>query len=199
MKVVQKENGGKYMEQNSLASQKDLLEAQIRECYGRVTYSHKTHEKCADILLSRNTQVKLWQLILSAITTGSLIITVLGDGKVAAIIGTLISTTLLAINSYTKDFELIEIAEKHRKSACCLWNIRESYLSLLTDFPILSVDEIIYKRDKLQEELSTIYNGSPRTNYKGYNRAKISLQENEEMTFTDEEIDLVLPPKLRKN
>ncbi|MEH0992030.1 hypothetical protein V7J87_28835, partial [Klebsiella pneumoniae] len=28
-----------------------ILEGQIRECYGRVVYSHKTHEKCADILI----------------------------------------------------------------------------------------------------------------------------------------------------
>jgi hypothetical protein len=26
----------------------DALEAQIRECFGRVVYSTKTHEKCAD-------------------------------------------------------------------------------------------------------------------------------------------------------
>ena len=30
-----------------------ILEGQLRECYGRTVYSHKTHEKCADILLAR--------------------------------------------------------------------------------------------------------------------------------------------------
>lgn len=28
----------------------NILEGQLRECYGRVVYTHKTHEKCADIL-----------------------------------------------------------------------------------------------------------------------------------------------------
>jgi hypothetical protein len=46
-----------------------ILEGQLRECYGRVVYSHKTHEKCADILLSRLAKIKLWQIILSATTT----------------------------------------------------------------------------------------------------------------------------------
>ena len=26
-----------------------VLEAQVREVFGRVVYSHKTHEKCADL------------------------------------------------------------------------------------------------------------------------------------------------------
>ena len=42
------------MEQHSQTSEIDdyrrILEGQLRECYGRVVYSHKTHEKCADIL-----------------------------------------------------------------------------------------------------------------------------------------------------
>ena len=45
-----------------------ILEGQLRECFGRVVYSHKTHEKCADMLLSRLARIKLWQIILSAIT-----------------------------------------------------------------------------------------------------------------------------------
>ena len=45
----------------------------MRDCYGRVVYSHKTHEKCADILLSRLSTIKLWQIILSSITTAGFI------------------------------------------------------------------------------------------------------------------------------
>ena len=43
----------------------ELLEGQIRECYGRVVYSHKTHEKCADILLRRSGRIKMAQIALS--------------------------------------------------------------------------------------------------------------------------------------
>ena len=32
-----------------MSEQKVLLESQIREIYGRVVYTHKTHEKCADV------------------------------------------------------------------------------------------------------------------------------------------------------
>jgi hypothetical protein len=44
----------------------NVLEGQLRECYGRVVYSHKTHEKCADILLERQGRIKFWQIVISA-------------------------------------------------------------------------------------------------------------------------------------
>lgn len=192
-------NGEKSLEQNFPHNQKEMLEAQIRECYGRVVYSHKTHEKCSDILLERNASIKLWQVILSAITTGSLLVTVFGDGKGGAIIATFFSTILLALNTYTKDFQLVEIAEKHKTAAHNLWEIRESYLSLLTDFAILSIEEIMAKRDELQDRLSKVYQGSPRTNFKAYSKARGSLKDQEEMTFAEKELDLLLPTRLRKN
>lgn len=37
-----------------------ILEGQLRECYGRVVYTHKTQEKCADILLKRHSCIKWW-------------------------------------------------------------------------------------------------------------------------------------------
>ena len=51
----------------------NVLEGQLRECYGRVVYSHKTHEKCADILLERQGHIKLAQLSISASVTGGIV------------------------------------------------------------------------------------------------------------------------------
>jgi len=99
-------------------------------------YSHKTHEKCADILLCRLGRIKLWQIILSAITTAGFIGAVLGAGTASAIVGIAVSTLLLALNSYTKNYDLGELAQKHKQAANDLWLIRENYLSLLADVAI---------------------------------------------------------------
>ncbi|MCP1156995.1 SLATT domain-containing protein [Bacillus infantis] len=198
--MVQQPNrdGEISLEQNFHPDHKTLLEAQIRECYGRVVYSHKTHEKCADILLKRNNHIKVWQLVLSAITTGSFLATILGNGNIAAIVGTVISTILLILNAYTKDFELVSVAEEHRNAANNIWIIREDYLSLITDLKDMSPDELIKRRDFLQKELSEVYKGSPRTNFKAYEQARDALKNNEELTFSEDEIDLLLPKQLRK-
>ena len=45
------------------------LEDQIRECYGRVVYTHKTHERMADRCADTLRVYKLSQIVLSALTT----------------------------------------------------------------------------------------------------------------------------------
>jgi hypothetical protein len=48
------------------------LEAQLRECFGRVAYSHKAHEKCADSCHVKLSRLKIAQIALSAVRTGGL-------------------------------------------------------------------------------------------------------------------------------
>ena len=52
---------------------RQVLEGQLRECFGRVVYSHKTHEKQADIFVKWLSRIKLWQIILSAVIAGNFI------------------------------------------------------------------------------------------------------------------------------
>ena len=178
---------------------KTVLEGQLRNCYGRVVYSHKTHEKCADILLERLSRIKLWQIILSATTAGGFFAIIFGSGKIGALAGILISTLLLTLNSYTKNYDLGELAQKHRQAASDLWFIREEYLSLLTDLKAgKSVEAIQTERDSLLKELHSVYLGALSTNYKAYKKAQGALKLLEDLTFTDEEIDAFLPKELKK-
>ena len=114
-------------------SQINIIEGQIRECYGRVAWSFKTQEKCADILNSRNNNIKITQIILSALTTTGILFAIFGDNMIVGSIAAILSVCLFGINTYTKDYDLGEIAQKHSNAANYLWNIREKYLSLLTD------------------------------------------------------------------
>jgi hypothetical protein len=183
------------------STQIEILEDQIRECYGRVVWTHKTHEKCADILNSRNSNIKLWQIILSAITTSGVFITVLGESKEAGIIAAIMSMLTLALSTYVKKYDLGSMAQKHAAAAISIWDVREKYFSLLTDIRAgLMVEEDIRKlRDKLQSELHKLYKGSPRTITKAYEEASTGLKKMEELTFSDDEIDAFLPKSLRKS
>ncbi len=191
------------MEQHSPPNAKssDVLEAQVRECYGRVVYSHKTHEKCSDILLARLSTIKLWQIVLSALTTGGFLALALWPQNVGSYVGVIASTILLVLNVYTKDYDLGELAQKHKNAANDLWLVRERYLSLLTDLRVgdFEVVEIRSKRDGLLEELHNAYAGSPATNFKAYQLAQESLKNADEMTFSDSEINAFLPSQLHRN
>lgn len=147
--------------------------------------------------------IKVAQIALSAITTGGLLTAILGDPKVAqvaTIVSTLFSTILLVLTAYMKDVDPGQRAEKHKKTASELWDIRESYLSILSDLHDgnLDIAESRGKRDELQSRLTNIYATAPRTNSKAYGIASDGLKAQEEMTFSDEEIDKFLPAALRR-
>lgn len=184
-----------------------ILEGQLRESFGRVVYSHKTHEKCADILINLHNKIKISQIVLSALVTGGLISSLfefefLMPWKQIGIFVTIVlSTALLVLNSYTKNYDLGEIAQKHRQAGSDLWMVREKYLSLLIDLRMnaISTDEILTKRDNLIQDLHALYQGAPSTNWKAYRAAQKALKELEDMTFSDEEIDAFLPKELKRS
>jgi len=179
----------------------NLLESQIREIYGRVVYTHKTHEKCADLLKGRSDCLKFIEIALSALTTTSILVVLFGDGIIFQFVATLFSTALLGLTLYSKDFNLLAIAEKHKQAALDILEVRELFLSLLVDIRIgnNAIEELQQRRDELNEKLVNTYRGAPKTINKAYQIASKALQQNEEFTFSDAEIDKFLPEKLRKN
>ena len=189
-----------------MTDEEKILEGQLRECYGRVVYSHKTHEKRADILLDENACIKKYQIILSAIILGGAIALFFdicpfaGYKKFSEFLLAVISTIILILNAYAKNYDFGAISQKHRQVAAEIWLIREKYLTLLTALRMrqLSIDEICLQRDKLLEELHSIYLGAPSTDFKAYQEAREALKNMEEMTFSDEEIDKFLPKELRR-
>ncbi|WP_299100613.1 SLATT domain-containing protein [uncultured Winogradskyella sp.] len=179
---------------------KNVLEAQLRELYGRTVWTHKTQEKCADILRARNHNMKIFQIILSALTTTGILITVFGDNRIIGIVSAILSAILFTLNAYFQKYDLGEIAQKHSESASDIWNIREQYLSVLTDLNsgILNLEQVSQKRDELQNDLFNVYKGAPRTLSKAYKKATEALKMNEELTFSKEEINNLLPMVLRR-
>ncbi|MBM7634301.1 SLATT domain-containing protein [Geomicrobium sediminis] len=186
------------MERDTQNSQGYKLESQIREAYGRIVYTFTCHNKIVHRMLKRNNNIKIWQIVLSALTTGSFLATILNNEVIIGLIGAIFSISLLILNAYVKNFDLIEIAQSHQKAADELWVIREEYVSLLTDFESLEEQEIVKRRDNLQIRTAEIYSKSPRTDAKSYKDAQRSLRTEEEQTFSEKELDLMLPNSIRR-
>ena len=178
----------------------DALEAQLREVYGRIVYTHKTHEKMADLITSRHNTTQWIQTILSGLTTTSLLVVIFGSSRTGAVIAVLLSTLLFMVNLYLQNSDLGRRAERHTEVAAVLWGIRESYLTLITDLltPAPNIDYIKSERDRLQGISERVFRNAPRTNAKAYGLARNALKNNEELTFGEDELDLLLPEELRK-
>lgn len=193
-------NDNLYVQTEDSPESRNILEGQLRECFGRVVYAHKTHEKAADILEQRLARMKFSQLALSAATTAGLVAAVSGLGIIGAIAGAFPSAVLLVINAYTKEQELGQLSQKHRQTGASLWLIREKYLSLITDLRMRQnpIEFIQNSRDQLMEDLYTVYASAPSTNSKAYQASQKALKYSEDMTFADSEIDAFLPKELKK-
>ena len=80
-----------------------------------------------------------------------------------------------------------------------LWGVREALLSLLVDMHDgRAVEQVRAERDRLNAQLEDIYKSAPRTDSKAYAAAQRALKADQELFFTDEELDRMLPQRLRK-
>lgn len=198
MPIVGSKIGEKYMDTNSLNSDFTLYN-QIEEAYGKVVYSYTTQVIHAGRLHKKYTALKWFQLILSAVSTGGFIGTLISNQIILTWVGGICSTLLLVLTAYFKDVDLSAIHKRHLKTSNQLWLLREQYLSLLTDFSTLSREEIVHRRDDLQERIAKVYNEAPLTDAKSYSLAQEALKENESQFFSRHELNQMLPETLRKD
>jgi len=178
-----------------------VFESQVRECFGRCAYTHKTHEKMAERGAMWMGRIKWAQIILSALTTGGAVgVLFQRDSAFFSYATALLSISLLILNSYVKDLDPGQLAQKHRETASDIWNAREAYLSLLTDVrdPSNNLADLRNRRDTLQAQLHKIYRAAPHTDGVAYSAAQDALKNNEELTFSDGEIDALLPGPLKR-
>jgi SMODS and SLOG-associating 2TM effector domain family 4 len=105
------------------------------------------------------------------------------------------------LNSYTKSYDHGQLAQKHKQTAANLWLIRERYLNLITDIVMgeRPIEALQKERDLIMSDLHSAYTGAPATTSKAYASTQRALQRDEDLTFSDEEIDAFLPKELKKS
>lgn len=182
----------------------EYLLAQVREAFGRVVYSNKTHEKQADICFGKYRWQQGILVAFTAISTGTFLVSVLGllgNPVLTSLATSAIALVVSGLSLASKSFKFSEESEAHRDIASRLWDVRESYLSLIADLMsgATSAAEARTSRDELQEATRQAYGDAPRTTPQAFRRASDGLKHNEELTFTSSEIDLFLPETLRLN
>lgn len=173
------------------------LYGQIREAYGKVVYTYMTHIEMANLLIRKNRCLKTIQIILSSVSTVGFLADVITNQILLTWLAGISAALSLALNLYTKDRNLADEIQKNMETSNELWKIREDYLSLLTDFQVLTDEDIRKKRDLLETSVSEIYNNAPMTNGKAYVLAQSDLKDKEYQFFSPDEIDNMLPKQLR--
>lgn len=172
----------------------------VRESFGKVVYTHKTYEKAADICVFRESWIKRINIFILTITTGSAFGAIF-NGEIFIYFTSISSTVALFFILYQKDFNYEKRAYEYKLVAKKLWYVRERYQNLIADIMAerFTSTENSQKRDSLLNELNEILDDAPNTFPKAYSQAQDALKLDEEMTFSDQEIDEFLPEELKKN
>ncbi|MDO8592752.1 MAG: SLATT domain-containing protein [bacterium] len=171
----------------------------IRESFGRVAWSHKTHEKAAEIEERRAKKVKWINVVLTFLTFLSFSTSMVFPAEAWSVyIAVVLSALTLAFNFYLLSFNPEKIAEQHRYVAKELWGVREKYVNFIADIvnKKISNEDIVTRKDQFIKDLKIIYKFAPQTNPEAYGEADNALKNNEELTFSNEEINRFLPKEL---
>ena len=181
----------------------EALEANVRESFGKVVHSHKTHEKMVDQLNDRICLVKWSKLVLLIVTTGAIVTNIFNFfdlGVLDDIFTATISSMALGLTIYQMSLNQEKMVHEHKRSMHRLWAIREDYANLIADIHdnTISEKEARAKRDSLLQRLGAVYADCPDTNYEACEAARKDLKIDEEMIFSAQEIDQFLPAPLRQ-
>ena len=179
------------MENNK--SYRGRLKNQIKDACGKVIYTYTAHHKLADRLEKENKLVKNTQIILTALSSCGFFASIVTNEVVLTWAGGILAALSLCLNLYAKEYKIQNEVNQHRNAANALWNVRESYVSLLVDFEVLEDIEIQNRREALCRRVSEINNNYPATDAKSYRAAQKALQKEEEQTFKENEVDSFLP------
>lgn len=176
---------------------KKRLWSQLTEAYAKEVYSRETQNVAANNTKKLASGISIAQIVLTSIATAGFISSLLPSGYIATLAAAACSAIALGLNLYSRGTKLSEESAAHVKASNDLWAFEQKLISLLTDFDSLTTDMICAKRDQLFNELNGVYRSAPRTNERQYEKARKMLKENQAQSFSDGEIDSLLPENLR--
>ena len=107
------------------------LKNQIKDAYGKVIYTYTAHHKLADRLEKENKYVKNAQIILTAVSSCGFFASIITNKVILTWASGIAAALSLCLNLYAKEYNIQNEVNQHRNAANALWNVRESYVSLL--------------------------------------------------------------------
>lgn len=164
-----------------------------------MAYSHKTHLKLVDRLNCWVLWEKRANAALLVLTAGDTVGVLVSDAQWAKVVAVVLSALALLLTVYGLSRNRERLVELHRRTAPALWVLREDYIHLIGDLKggAVSVTDARARRDALTKATARIYASAPDTDDKAYEAARKALKSDEELTFSQQEIDVMLPAAVR--
>jgi hypothetical protein len=172
--------------------------ATARELYGRVVYTHKTHEKEREIWSNKVCQMNRFNIGLTGLTTVAAVISASLQATAALVSTALLAAATVCFAIWQSNFDPAGKEGRHRVAAKELLWLREQLLLLIANCQQPNADpaQLQGRLEAITQELTTAYKFVPDTSFEAYSAAEEALKSGH-FTFADEEIDVFLPTHLR--
>jgi SMODS and SLOG-associating 2TM effector domain family 4 len=179
--------------------QRRPIVATARELYGRVVYSHKTHEKEREIWSEKVCRMNRYNIWLAGATTFFAIISATLQPVWAIYLTAVFAVLTICFVMWQSNFDPAGKEAQHRAAAKELLWIREQLLLLITECHIPDSTQKHLERclEVITRELTAVYKFAPNTSPEAYAAAEAMIKTGH-FTFSDDEIDDMLPTDLRK-
>ncbi len=176
-----------------MEQQKEKLLKQLIDLHGRTIYTSTAHHEIQNRKERWFNIITIIQIVLTAISTGGFLATIITNQYLLAWIGGAASAITLGLNLYMKDNNIEEAMLNHKAAADELWDVREKFASLIADIDDLSIEEIRNNRDQIVAKWGEINKKYYGTDKKGYEKAKEDLQKKQVQSFEKGEAEKFLP------
>lgn len=171
----------------------------VRQQYASVVWTHKIQEKQADLYAEKYKCFETANIVVASLTACGIVGCIFEDGFFLKIISAILSFVTVFISAYNKSFDLKTLADGNKTAANQIIGIRNELLQIISELHIMEKDitEINGEFIKVMKRLNKIYVEMPTTTNEAVYNANKALKEKKEYTFSDEEIDMLLPPMLQ--
>lgn len=178
-----------------------ILEDCIRKTYGNVVWCHKIQEKQADIYSNRYKRLETAKIVVASFTSCGIISVIFTDDLWLKIVSAVLSLVTIFITAYFKSFDLNNLTKAHKQSALEFLEVRNELELLLLSIHLRedSINNIKEKYALLVQKMNTVNSKAPNCTDKAVEKAEEALKVKKDNTYSDDEIDLFLPNKLRRN
>lgn len=183
----------------SIDPEREYILGTARELFGRIIYSHKTHEKEREMWGDKTTWMNWGTVFLTAITTFFAVYSAVMTTKCALITTAIAAMVTVGFAIWQASFDPASKETQQRIAAKELLWIREQLMLLIMEchMPSVPIAHLQKCLEIINRELAAVYKFAPNTSAKAYAAADKDIK-NGKVSFTDDEIDALLPPILRK-
>jgi Pyruvate/2-oxoacid:ferredoxin oxidoreductase gamma subunit len=172
-----------------MASVPEPVMKEAKETFGRVAYTHKTHEKEAELKETAGRRIKVTNVAVLGFTAAAALAAPLIQSTAAAWLAVSSALVALVFAAFQLSFDPAADATRQRLAAKSYLALRNDYRRLIADVQAdgLTQSALRDRRDALARELDHLERIAPPTSPRAYEAARTALRGTEELTFTDDE------------